>query len=280
MIVDRVRYSSHRSHRRTPHHASAAGALFRRAGVAQHGMVVAVGRIVLLLLYTAVCWRGDAVVIPATTAAGVVQEPRVQRRGGGSGTRRLSAVLRVLIRIDAAGGCRRRGIGCRCTPRGQTLPRPAIGRHRSPTAAPAIGRQGTGMVGWPSPAITGGWNGGRRRGMVAVEAGRRAVMLLLGMGVAARIHFLGGELLLLLVMMMLMKGVVVVLLGSASSSPAAKLIFTSHLETGKPLAYAGRLTGAAERWWGGVQGQQRGEKDQRKCVKGLFTVLYIQILSL
>ncbi len=98
------------------------------------------------------------------------------------------------------------------------------------------------MVSWPSAAITGGWNGGRRRGMMAVEAGRRAVMLLLGMGVAARIHFLGGELLLLLllllVMMMLMKGVVVVLLGSASSSPAAKLIFTSHLETGKPLAYA------------------------------------------
>jgi hypothetical protein len=99
------------------------------------------------------------------------------------------------------------------------------------------------MVGWPSTAITGGWNGGRRRGMVAVKAGRWPIMLLLGMGVAARIHFLGGELLLLLlllllVMMMVMKGVVVVLLGSASSSPAAKLIFTSHLETGKPLAYA------------------------------------------
>ena len=93
------------------------------------------------------------------------------------------------------------------------------------------------MVSWPSAAITGGRNGGRRRWVVAVEAGRWAVMLLLGMGVAARIHFLGGELLLLLVMMMLMKGV---LLGSASSSPAAKLIFTSHLETGKPLAYAGR----------------------------------------
>ncbi len=133
MIVDRVRYSSHRSHRRTPHHA-AARALIRRAGVAQHGMVVAVGRIVLLLLlYTAVCWRGDAVVIPATAAAGVVQEPRVQRRGGGSGTwRLLTAVLRVLIRIDAAGGCspagpRRCGIGGRCATRGQTLPRPAIG---------------------------------------------------------------------------------------------------------------------------------------------------------
>jgi hypothetical protein len=122
MIVDRVRYSSHRSHRGTPHHA-AAGALIRRAGVAQHGMVVAVGRIVLLLLllYTAVCWRGDAIVIPAT-AAGMVQEPRVQRRGGGglvSGTRRLlTAVLRVLIRIDAAGWCRRCGIGCRRSPRG------------------------------------------------------------------------------------------------------------------------------------------------------------------
>ncbi len=118
------------------------------------------------------------------------------------------------------------------------------------------------MVSRPSAAITGGWNGCRRRWVVAVEAGRRTVMLLLGMGVAARIHFLGGELLLLLllllVMMMLMKGVVV-LLGSASSSPAAKLIFTSHLETGKPLAYAGPAQGRLRNCGEGREGS-RGNK--------------------
>ncbi len=142
------------------------------------------------------------------------------------------------------------------------------------------------MVSRPSAAaITGGRNGGRRPWVVAVEAGRRAVMLLLGMGVAARIHFLGGKLLLLLlllllVMMMVMKGVVVVLLGSASSSPAAKLIFTSHLETGKPLAYADAPHRGGLEMVGRGSGAKRGESDQRKGVGAFFLYCTIQILSL
>jgi hypothetical protein len=82
-------------------------------------------------------------------------------------------------------------------------------------------------------AITAG--GGRCLLMVDVEASRGAVVLL-GM-MAARIHVWGGELW-LVVAMLLLEVVEVVVVVSASSSTAAKLILTSHLETGKPLAYA------------------------------------------